>query len=474
VGISYVSVANARAAVDRECRALAFDAVRNMAVDTWDASLNRIAVTGGATEQRTLFYTLFARLLCMPSDLGVDHEFGYWKSGVRHFTDYYCLWDSVRNANSLISLFDPQWEVDMLNCLLDVAEHRGWLPDAWIAGHSAFVQGGSSADILLCEAALKGLRGIDYEKALRFMRKNSEVESPDPRFFGRDLKQYRDLGYVSTDTPKACVSRHIEYAYQDWCIGALARKLGHSDVARRYEESSRKVWSLWRNDAGCFAPRNPDGSWAEPFDPTKLQTAQPWLDPHFYEAPSAQWTYQAMHDVGGLITRCGGRDEFVKRLDEFLANGYWSKEMMLHVPYLYIYAGRGDKTAEAVRVCMAKYFRATRSGLHDNEDMGCQSAFYMCSAIGVYPVAGQDIYLLSAPVFRHTEIALGSGGKTLVITAREAGERHPYVKSVALNGKPLGRQWIRHREIARGATIEFELSDVPVMHPEFMAPPNGV
>ena len=104
----------------------------------------------------------------------------------------------MRNANSLIGLFAPELEAAYLNALLDIADHTGWLPDAWIAGHSAMVQGGSSADVLLCEAALKGLKGIDYGKALKQMRKNNEVKSPDTRFYGRHLDDYLELGYLST------------------------------------------------------------------------------------------------------------------------------------------------------------------------------------------------------------------------------------------------------------------------------------
>ena len=177
VGVSFVSVANARAYVDDEA-AQSFDALRQKAFDIWEQSVSCIRVTGGRGEERALFYSLFARLLAGPADLGVDQEFPLWKSGVRHFTDYYCLWDSVRNANSLLSLFDPEREAELLNCLLDVAEKTGWLPDAWIAGHSAMIQGGSSADILFCEAKEKGICGIDYEKALRYMRKNNEQPSP--------------------------------------------------------------------------------------------------------------------------------------------------------------------------------------------------------------------------------------------------------------------------------------------------------
>jgi predicted alpha-1,2-mannosidase len=178
VGISYISIANARRSVEQESASKSFEQIRAEAVATWDRVLQRIRVVGGSEDDLTMLYTMLYRLYCMPSDLGTDDEMPMWRSGVRHFTDYYCLWDSVRNANSLITLLDPKLEVDMLNCLLDVADRIGWIPDAWIAFHGAHVQGGSSADVLLSEAARKGLPGIDYVRALERMRKNNEVESP--------------------------------------------------------------------------------------------------------------------------------------------------------------------------------------------------------------------------------------------------------------------------------------------------------
>ncbi|GAC1641297.1 MAG: GH92 family glycosyl hydrolase [Ktedonobacteraceae bacterium] len=461
VGISYVSIAKARASVEREVGEKDFSMLRNEATTLWDKALARIQVEGGSDEQKTLFYTLFSRLLCMPSDLGIDDEQASWVSGVRHFTDFYCLWDSVRNANSLISLFDPELEVAFLNCLLDVAEHIGWLPDAWVAGHSAQIQGGSSADILFCEAALKGLKGIDYEKALLYMRKNNEVESPDPWLYGRHLHDYRNLGYVSTDVERSCVSRHLEYTYQDWCIAALAEQLHQHEIAQEYSTNSQKVWNLWREDIRFFAPRNPNGSWATPFDPTSV-ILQQWKDPYFYEGTSWQWSFNVQHDFAGLIARYGGNEGFIQHLDDFFERGYYSsKETMLHIPYLYIYAGRPDKTAKRVQDCMERYFKPTRDGLSDNEDMGCQSAWYMCSAIGLYPMMGQDLYLLTTPIFTRTEIALGKSGNILVTETPEAGQGKSYITAATLNGKPLERAWLRHTEIAHGATLHFELSTIP-------------
>lgn len=473
VGISYVSVAQARAHVEKEAFDKDFETIRKEAAQIWDNALSRIRVEGGNEKQKTLFYTLFSRLLCMPSDLGVDDEYSYWKSGIRHFSDFYCLWDSVRNANSLIGLFDPELEVDFLNCILDVAEHRGWFPDAWISGHSAFIQGGSSVDVLFCEAAMKGLKGIDYEKALKYMRKNNELESPDPDYFGRHLKDYRDLGYVTTDVKLSCVSRHLEYAYQDWCIGALAEILGYRDIADNYYESSKKVWNLWREDVKSFGPKNSKGEWINPFDPKVSTSRYIWLDPYFYEGTSLQWSFNVQHDFYGLIERCGGPDGFYNRLENYFDEGhYHSKETMLHVPYLYIFAGRPDKTAERVRECMDKYFRTERNGLSDNEDMGCQSAFYMCSAMGVYPIMGQNLYLLTTPVFSNIEVDIGKTGKRLVIKTQNSGKKNIYVKSIKLNGEIINRFWIRHDEIADGAVLEFELSEKPEFNSNTELPPS--
>lgn len=460
VGISYCSVARARASVERESAGRSFEEIRTAAGQTWEAALSAIRVEGGSPAQREIFYSLFSRLLCMPSDLGVDDEFSQWSSGVRHFTDFYALWDSVRNANSLLALIDPDLHVAMMNCLLDIADKRGWLPDCWIAGHSAKVQGGSSADVLLCESALKGFAGIDYARALRQMRKNNEQASPDPYLFGRYTDDYHALGYVSTRVVN-CVSRHLEYAYQDWCTHRLAKGLGQIETADRYLEQAKKVWNLWNQETGFFAPRRPDGTWVEPFDPD-YHRPDSWNDPYFYEGNSWQWSWYVPADMAGLIRRLGGPEAFIARLDAFFDGGrYFSKETMQHVPWLYHYAGRPDRSADRCRQYMASDYATGRDGLIDNEDMGCQSAWYMGSAMGLYPIAGQDVYLLSAPVFERVEIALGQAGRRLVLEARRAGNTGMYVQGARINGTALTRSWVRHAEIAAGATIELELGPVP-------------
>lgn len=465
-GISYVSVGKARASVEREAEA-GFDAIRQEAERIWEEKLSRVTVEGGSEEHTSLFYTLLTRLFCMPSDLGIDDENFAWESGVRHYTDLYALWDSVRNANSLITLLDPALERNILNCLLDIADHTGWLPDAWIMGHSAMIQGGSSADILLCEAALKKLGGIDYRKALKQMRKNNEVKSPDTWLYGRHLDDYLSLGYLSTKVKKNCVSRHMEYAYQDWCIGRLAEALHEEAIAEEYYGSSGKLWNLWREELRCFAPRLPGGEWVESFDPASC-LPDSWNDPYFYEGTSWQWSFSTHHDFSGLIERHGGKEAFVTHLDRFFDEGhYYSKETMLHIPYLYIYAGRPDKSADRVRECLGKYFRAARDGLGDNEDMGCQSAFFICSSMGLYPLMGQDIYFLVPPVFGKTTMLLGEGEEQIPFVIEVRGDNVPetsgprYIISAEINGSKLDRAWLRHEEIAGGGKLTLTLGAEP-------------
>lgn len=471
VGVSFVSIANARAAVARECGERGFDELRAAAAAVWESYLRRIRVDGGSREERTLFYTFLTRLVCMPGDLGVDDENPLWRSGVRQYNDFYCLWDSVRNANALLTLIDPEREVSLLNALLDIADHIGWLPDAWIAFHSAQVQGGSSADILFCEARLKGLTGLDYNRALDHMLRNSRVEPADPARFGRYLTHYRDRGWVPDGVPQ-CVSRHLEYSYQDWCAARLAAMLGRAADATEAMLGARKVWNLWRDDLKAFAPRRADGTWVEPFDPTQCR-ADSWNDPYFYEGPSIGWSFNVQHDFAGLVRRHGGPAAFARAIDRFLERLSPCKEVFMHIPWLYHYAGRPDRSAARVWEILHREYAARRNGLPDNEDMGCHSAFYICGALGLYPIMGQDLYLLSAPFFRAAQVSLGDGGPRLVIETTGAPPGGPrFLRGAELNGRRLDRAWLRHGEIAQGATLRLELSERPTAFGRRRLPPS--
>jgi predicted alpha-1,2-mannosidase len=474
VGISFVSVANAQSAVATEVGDAPFDEIRSRCEAKWLPWLSRVRVQGGSPDEQTLLYTSLYHLFCAPADVGVDHENPYWKSGVRQYTDFYCLWDSIRNANSLWHLMAPELSASIMNALLDIAEHFGWLPDAYIAFQPAYQQSAAATDILFSEAMRKGVGGVDYARALHFCRRNAEVAVPDPSIHGRYLENYHKLGYVSTDSPKSSVSRHLEYTYHDWCIGKLAESLGQRDVAERFRSFAGRLWNLWRDDKQCFWPRLPDGQWIDGVNPDRPQDDS-WNDPYTYEASLSDWTMNSMHDFHGFIRRVGGPEKFVEYLDSYFARGlFFPKETKMHIPHLYTYAGRPDKAADAVRKSLAQAYGNRDNGLPDNEDMGCQSGYYICNSIGLYPIYGQEHYMIVPPLFDRVELDLGTTGKTLTIVAPRGGGKGLYIREATLNGQPLDRAWVRHEEIRHGGELRFVLADEPAKWGTRQPPPNGM
>jgi len=472
VGISFVSIAKAQGRLASEVGEKSFENIVAESQNEWSGWFDRLRVSGGEEKHQSIFYSLLYRLLCQPTDLGVDDENPAWQSGVHQFWDYYCLWDSIRNANSLYALFAPELHRDMINGLIDVAEQTGWLPDAWIAGHHAYAQGGCSCDILIAEAAAKNIQGVDYANALSFMRKNNETAPPDPVVMGRFVDDYHQLGYCSTRTP-CSVSRHIEYTYHDWCIADLAHRLGDKTTASTFYSESEKIWNLWDAKRSCFAAKLPDGSWDPNFDPD-VHIRDCWCDPYCYEGTSRHWSLSVFQDFHGQIERFGGADAFVEHLDEVFAEEEFhaTKETRMHYPWLYIYAGRPDRAAERVHESLMNYRLAT-DGLPDNEDMGCQSGFFIWGSMGLYPIIGQDLYLLTAPLFEQSEIDLGESGNSLILTAENPG-MESYVQSATLNGEPLNRAWLRHEEIADGAQLHFICGPTPSDWGKETLPPNGL
>ncbi|MEI9999090.1 MAG: glycoside hydrolase domain-containing protein [Verrucomicrobiota bacterium] len=270
-------------------------------------------------------------------------------------------------------------------------------------------------EILFSEAARKGVPGVDYARALAACVRNAERPSPDPRRFGRYLEDYEELGYLSTRVLKGCVSRHIEYTYQDWCIARLADQLGDRDTAARFQAKSARLWNLWRADRKVFWPRRPDGSWAEHSGPDDL-IPDSWNDPYAYESSLRHWSFNALHDIEGLILRHGGRDAFLQCLDTyFQEHGDIEKETRMHIPHLYAFAGRADRTAQHVRWSLENRYADTADGIPDDEDMGCHSAFYICNALGLYPLYGQTLYSIVPAPLPRGNTPLWTNGKVAAI-----------------------------------------------------------
>lgn len=449
VGISFVSIAQAQRHLEKEVSGRDFDTVAAETAGKWDQLLGRFRVEGGSAQDRQLWTTLWQRLHAMPGDLRTD-EVPWMAAQQRQFNDLYCLWDSVRCANSLLALVDPPFAADLCASLVEIGEQTGWIPDAWITGGAGYIQGGCSAAVLLAEAAAKRLPGLEPARSLAALRRTLETPGTDPlrqgRWPGWDSNGFLPVGV------RNCASRTVEYAFHDHCTARLAELAGDRETAARYDAQAARLWESWHPEHRCFAPRHADGSW-DAFDPWRPQRRDFWSDPHFYEGTGHDYAMTSWHVMEELVVRHGGAQKFAAHLELYLDRCYMWKEINLHAPWLFHYAGMPGRVAPALHALMDRKLTTGRRGLSDNEDMGAWSSWWITGAMGLCPIPGCDRYLLAAPRFDRIELDLAGAAKPLTLSAR--GERGAVLRAVSLNGQPLDRFWVTHAEIGAGAEIGF-------------------
>jgi predicted alpha-1,2-mannosidase len=456
VAISFTSAAQARRNF-AEVAGRGFDEVAAAADAEWEALLGRVRVEGGAERDTRLWHTLMMRLFTMPGDHGTD-EVPWFPARRRHFNDLYCLWDSVRCANSLFTLLDPGFAADLAACLTEIGEQTGWIPDAWIVGASAQVQGGCSAAVLFAEAAAKGLPGFDAKAALAALRRTQEALSPDPFLKGRHPGYGRN-GFLDTSVVN-CASRTVEYSFHDHCTARLARAAGDEAQAARCAERAARVWESWHPEKRCFAPRHADGGWAE-FDPWRPARRDFWNDPHFYEGTAHDYVLTAWHALPGLVERHGGAAGFAAYLDEARARMWHWKEINLHLAWWYHYAGRPDLGAVALREVMDAKLGPGRAGMADNEDMGAWSSWWLCGAMGLFPVPGTATWLVGVPRFARIEFTTPGLARPLIIRTEGGAPGTGCVVAARLNGMALERSWLTHAELSAGGELALTLGERP-------------
>ena len=468
VAISYISEAQAWRNLE-SAGVRDFDSVREAADSVWNRALSVIRVEGGSPEQKTVFYTSLYHALTMPTDLGQD-ENPQWQDGERHFWDFYTLWDTYRTVMPLYTLVFPERQREIIRCLLDIYDHRGWLPDAWTAGDYAYVQGGSNADVVIADAVVKGLGGFDVERAYAAVKKNAEVMSDNPYKYGRDLYEYEKYGYLSTRIKNGS-SKSLEYAYNDFCVGQVAAALGYGKDRAKYESRSGSWRNLFDPQTRFFWAKDLEGNWAPGFSPT-FRRPDYWNGPYFYEGTPWNYATYVPHDMRGLIAEHGGAESFVAFLDELFDGGHYEigNEPGFLTPYLYHYAGRPDRSAERVRALLEE-FRVGRRGLPGQDDSGAMSAWYLFGAMGFFPVAGQDVYLIGSPVFEESTLML-EGGKRFTVKAPGVSRTNRYVCGATLNGKDWNRCWFTHSDLLQGGELILEMGPVSTGWGRELPPPS--
>ncbi len=480
VALSSTGVDGARRNLDAETPRADFDGVRTHAQAAWRKALSTVAIEGASPKQRRIFTTALYHAFLAPT-LFDDVDGGYLgldgqahRADGFHYHSTFSLWDTYRAAHPLYCLVQRGRVRDLVRSLVAMAQQN---PDrtmpVWpLANDETHCMIGYHSASVIAEAWTKGIRGFDLGEALRLL----QAQAGKAEY--RGLGDYARLGYVPSDREGESVSKTLEYSYDDWATALVARALGREDEARAFLGRAGSYRNVLDPETGLARPRLADGRFAGPFDPMRYGVSKQWHD--YTEGNAWQYTWAAQHDVAGYVRQLGGREAFERRLDaafttplDLAAAGLppdvtgligqyaHGNEPSHHVAYLYAWAGVPWKTQERVRQILATMYDDTPEGLVGNEDCGQMSAWYVMSALGLYPVdpAG-GLYVIGSPLFSKVTLDLGDG-RRLVVRAENASAENAYVQSATLGGRPLRRAWVRHEELIAAGEIAFVMGPQP-------------
>lgn len=431
VGISFQSMEQAR---ENRLEATSRDELLETTESAWKELLSRVLVEGGEELERTLFYTALYNCFRMPTRLdeagryrGLDGELHELSEG-RYFTDL-SLWDTYRTLHPLWTLIAPEAQRDALNSLIRMGEDGGFIP-RWPAALS-YTSGmeGEPAMVMFGESAAKGLDGVDYQRAWELFDPVADASAPEGGYDARrGIERYAELGWLPADEFSSAASNTLEWSVADYGLAQLTNHLGLSEESARFRERADSWKNIYREDEGFFWPRNADGSWAE----LRSKTAYNERSGIFVEGSAWHYRFYPLHDPEGLRDLMGA-ETMEAALDEFFEESrlfeitertqlalpdpyYWhSNQPSIHTVSHYAALGRLDKLSEWTRAIQYSAYAPTPDGLPGNDDGGTMSAWFVWSAIGLYPVVGTANYVPMPPLFPKITIKLEDS--TLVIEA---------------------------------------------------------
>ena len=422
---------------------------------------------------------LFPRVFYELNDAGEMIHYSPYNGNIRPgylFTDV-GYWDVFRALFPFYTIMYPERNSNIMQGILNSYKEGGWLPIWPSPGYRKVMIGNHSAS-LFADAYLKGIEGFDVELAYQAMKKDAKV-TPPHYAPGRDgIKEYNNNGFVPYPEFKEATSKTLEYAYDDFCILQMAKKMRLSDDISQYGTRPFNYKNVFDTTTNFMRGKNLDGNWHEPFDPIE------WGGP-YTEGNAWHYTWSVFHDVQGLIDLMGGNRNFLNKLDQVFETpsefkvGTYGKvihemtEMVLankgqyahgnqpiqHMPYLYSYAGEPWKTQKHVRSILNDLYRPSIDGYSGDEDNGQMSAWYVLSALGFYQVTpGHPSYVLGSPLFKKVTISL-SNGNAFVIDAPDNSKENVYVEKVELNGNRHDNNWISHEDIMNGGNLTFYMDN---------------
>ena len=471
MGVSFVSMANARENLETEQRGKNFDAIRAEARDRWNRDLSRIMVEGGTKTEQIIFYTALYHTLLHPNVLqDVNGQYPAMESGeVRTLNEgnrytVFSLWDTYRNVHQLLTLVYPDRQRDMLRSMLGMYDEHGWLPKWELFGRETYTMEGDPAIPVITDSWLKGLRGFDIDKAYEAMRKSATTKGSDNPL-RPDNDEYMAKGYVALhEQYDNSVSHALEYYIADNALSRLASALGKKADARLFYNRSLGYRHYYSKEYGTLRPLLPDGSFYSPFNPLQGENFE--SSPGFHEGNAWNYTFYVPHDVKGLARLMGGPKKFVEKLQMVFDKKYYDPANEPDIAYAHLFSyfkGEEWRTQVQTRRLLTKYFKNAPDGIPGNDDTGTMSAWAVFNMMGFYPdCPGEPAYTLTSPVFDKVTISLDKqqwGRDKLVIeTVRPANYPDAVIiKKMELGGKPWRGYRVGHDELLKAGTLKFWL-----------------
>lgn len=456
-----------------------FEKVKRAGQADWNRELGKVAVTADTRGDMVNFYTALYHTFLSPTVyMDADGKYKGLDQNVhtaKGFTNYttFSLWDTYRALHPWFNIVQPRRNREMVNSMLahyDQSVHKMLPVWSHYANENWCMIGYHSVSVV-SDAIVKGnVEGIDSNRALDAM-----VQTAHTKYYD-GLEYYMKLGYVPDDKNSSSVSKTLEYAYDDWAIAQAAKKLNRKSIADEFSKRAANWKNVYDASVGFMRPKMSDGKFREKFD--ALQTH----DQGFIEGNAWNYSLYVPHQPDEMIAMMGGRQKFVKYLDELftmnlpdeffaeteditregIIGGYvHGNEPAHHAAYLYNWTDAPHKTQERVRMILKHQYKPTPDGLGGNDDCGQMSAWFLFSSLGFYPVApGNDQYSLGSPAIKTAVLKL-ENGKTLSIEAQNQSDKNVYVQKVTVNGRELNRTYITHAEIMNGGKIVFLMSDKP-------------
>lgn len=470
VGISAVDIEGARKNLEAEITDWDFEKTKNAASEKWEKQLSKIEVDALNDDEKTIFYTSLYHTSVVPNIFtDVDRRYRGHDDEIHTAANHnqytvFSLWDTYRAANPLYTIIEPKRTNDFINSFLEIYKNDGRLPiwELWNNRTNCMV--GYHAVSVIADAYRKGIRGFDQELALEAMIKFSNENE-----YGKWA--YAEDGFLSSEKESESVSKTLEYAYNDWCIAQMAKELGKDSTYKIYSRRAQSWKNIFDPESKFFRAKN-RGFWVPNFDPFEVNF-------HLTEANSWQYGFYVPHDLETFIEYHGGEEAFDKRLDELFSAetetsgrhqaditgliGQYAhgNEPSHHIAYLYNYVQKPWKAQAMLHRIMTEMYTNKPHGLEGNEDCGQMSAWYVMSALGIYPVLpGEPIYDIGSPRVKSATINL-ENGETFTIKAPKLSKKNIYVQSVSLNGADIGNWKISHEDIMKGGELVFKMRHTP-------------